>query len=642
MNSNVELELAEQYVLYTRRHCFITGKAGTGKTTLLRKLIKATKKNLIVVAPTGVAAVNAGGVTIHSMFGLPLTCFVPSDDPVDPHIATNIQQLLGEHLRLSREKRDVLRALDLLVIDEVSMVRCDVLDAIDLMLRSIRSNSQPFGDVQVLLIGDVHQLPPVAKEQEWSVLERYYRSRYFFDSLVWPRLDAVHIELQAVYRQSDARFVALLNNIRNRRPSPEDLRLLSERYQPDFKPTEPGHVLLSTHNYRADSVNSAELASLPGKIHSFAAEITGEFPHASFPCDAEVQLKLGAQVMFIRNDTEGGAYYNGKLATVKGIDGFEITVTFRESGRDYTLHREMWENVGYRLDESSGKLIQHVLGTFSQYPLRLAWAITIHKSQGLTFDKVVIDAGRSFAPGQVYVALSRCRSLEGIVLCSLISRWALRGDLRVDAFSATQYKARELREKLPEEKATYASYLLLKLFTFSVLSERLDEWGGLIAATSLPEREAASSLLERIRVAAGEIEVTAGKFQRQLQRLIEGLRSDPGTLAFLKDRCARGIEYFTEQIATQLAHPLREHASAVPYKKKTKRYLAHVYVIEDSCWSKIEQLYGAGFFDQPLYTDTPRYTRGARSGATGREPGQDHDASLGGHAGSAAREKHSQ
>jgi hypothetical protein len=609
MTRNVELELAEQYVLYTRKHCFLTGKAGTGKTTFLRKLVKATKKNLIIAAPTGVAAVNAGGVTLHSMFGLPLTCFVPSDDPVDPVIATNRARLLSEHLRLRREKIDVLRELDLLIIDEVSMVRCDILDAVDLVLRTVRGNPQPFGDVQLLLIGDVHQLPPVARDREWNVLERYYRSPFLFDSLVWPQLAPVRIELQAVYRQSDARFLELLNNIRHRAPSEDDLRLLRERYRPGFAPTEPGYVLLSSHNYKADSVNSAGLASLAGRVHAFTAEITGEFPENSFPCDATVQLKVGAQVMFIRNDTEGGAYYNGKLATVKSIEGTEITVIFRESGQDYMLHRETWESIGYRLDEQSGELKPEVLGTFSQYPLRLAWAITIHKSQGLTFDKVIIDAGGSFAPGQVYVALSRCRSLDGIILHSLIAAGALREDRRIDAFGAGHHRSSELAERLPAARTEYASYLLTRLFSFTALTARLDEWQALIAATTLPDRPAAVALHERIREQAGEIESVAEKFRRQLKRLQEALRGDAGTLPLLKERCCKAIEYFTGQIATELARPLRAHINRLAYRKKVKRYLAVVQLIETGCWNAIERLYEGKFFDEPLYTDTPRHAR---------------------------------
>jgi hypothetical protein len=609
MQTNVELELAEQYVQHTRRHCFLTGKAGTGKTTLLKKLVATTTKNHIVVAPTGVAAVNAHGVTIHSMFALPLTCFVPNDDPVDPQIATNRERLLSEHLRLRRQKLDVLQQLDLLIIDEVSMVRADLLDAIDLVLRAVRKNPAPFGDVQVLLMGDVHQLPPVARDREWSVLQRYYRSPFFFDSLVWPRLDAVHIELTTVFRQSDARFLSLLSHIRHRTLTQDDLSVLRERCRPGFTPSEPGFVTLSTHNYQADDINSTRLSSLAGRAHIFRAEIEGEFPESFYPCDAEIQLKVGAQVMFIRNDTEESAYYNGKLAIVQGIQGDEITVSFKDGG-SYTLHREIWENTGYHLDEESGKLVQHTLGTFSQYPLRLAWAITIHKSQGLTFDKVIIDAGRAFAPGQVYVALSRCRTLEGIVLTSAITPAALHEDPRIDAFSASHHDSGELARRLSADKAVYTRQSLVKLFSFADLAGPLDEWRELIgAARTLPDRAAAVMLEEHVRTRVAEMDLTAGKFQRQLQRLIEEEGAAPERRAFLCERCIKAIEYFTEQIATQLLTPLQSHLDALKYKSKLKTYVAHVQKVENRCWVKVEHLYGATFTDEPLYRAPRSHTR---------------------------------
>ena len=607
--SNPEFELAEQFALHTHKHCFVTGRAGTGKTTLLRKLAQDTGKNVVVVAPTGVAAVNAGGVTLHSMFGLPLTCFVPNDDPVNPGIATN-RRLLTENLRLRAEKLRVLRELDLLIIDEISMVRCDTLDAIDLALRKVRAIPQPFGDVQVVLIGDIHQLPPVAREAEWAVLRHYYRSPYFFDALVWLQLDAARIELQRVYRQRDARFLSLLEHIRHRRLDPDDARLLREHYDPHFKPQEPGFVLLTTHNRQADSVNASELSALPDRAHSFAAEIGGEFPEALYPCDRVLEIKVGAQVIFIRNDTEAGAYYNGKLATVRRIRGAEITVTFRDSGADYTLHQEIWENIGYGLDEETGKVERTVLGTFSQYPLRLAWAITIHKSQGLTLDKVIVDAGRSFAAGQVYVALSRCRSLEGIVLRSLITPAALREDPRIDAFGASHHAADELRRVLETEKAEYGGHLLRRLFSFSGLSAHLGEWRQRINTTAvLPDKGATITLQDRIAQRVAEIEETAKKFRRQLHRLTEDAGGVANGLPVLAERCGRAIEYFTERLALEILAPLREHFGLLRGKKKLKRYLAHVESVEKAGWHKMEALYGAQLLGRRLYTGTPRHTR---------------------------------
>lgn len=430
---------------------------------------------------------------------------------MDLNIATNRRRLLSEHLRLRREKLRVLRELDLLIIDEVSMVRCDTFDAIDLVLRTVRGNRQPFGDVQLLLIGDVHQLPPVAKDREWNVLKTYYRSPWFFDSLVWPQMDAARIELKTIYRQSDARFLSLLENIRNRKLDAQSYNLLRGRYDPQFKPTEPGYVLLATHNRKSDSVNSSELANLPGKTHSFPAQIEGEFPAHLFPCDEVLHLKVGAQVMFIRNDTEGDAYYNGKLAVVKRIRDMHITVTFSDSGEDFTLRQEIWENIGYSVEEKTGKVVKQELGAFSQYPLRLAWAITIHKSQGLTFDRVIVDAGQSFAAGQVYVALSRCRSLEGIVLHSLITPSTLHNEPRIAEFSASHHEAGQLQGVLAREKTRYANDLLLRLFTFDELSACLDDWPGLIVEKKIPDKGRATALYERIRARIGEIETTAEK-----------------------------------------------------------------------------------------------------------------------------------
>jgi hypothetical protein len=599
--TNVEFELAEQFALYTHKHCFVTGKAGTGKTTLLKRIVERTQKNVIVVAPTGVAAINAGGVTIHSMFGLPLTCFVPSDDFVDLNLATNRQRMRQEHIHFRQDKLRVLREMDLLIIDEVSMVRCDMLDAVDFVLRTIRRNDRPFGDVQILLFGDMHQLPPVVKEPEWNILKSYYRSPYFFDSLVWPQLQAAEIELLKIYRQSDERFLTLLNSIRNRTMDSDAYERLRARYNPDFKATEKGYVLLATHNSKADGVNASELAKLPGRMFSFEAQIEGEFPEHMFPCDRTLHLKSGAQVMFIRNDTEDGRYYNGKLAVVKQIDRDNITVTFNEDKKEYALHREKWENINYSLEEESGQVVKKELGTFNQFPLRLAWAITIHKSQGLTFDKVIIDAGRSFAAGQVYVALSRCRSLEGIVLHSLIPSTALINDQRIGEFSAAHHPTDELQDVFTLEKNRYANHLLLRLFTFTKLAPLLEEWQELIAKKDIPDKDAAASLHAQICTQANEINATAWKFQLQLQRIFAAMECDPHHTKTLKERCEKAIRYFTDQLALIIT-PLHAHTNGLAYKKKVKRYLQHVQLIEENCWSMIDRLYKGRFLDEKLYT----------------------------------------
>jgi hypothetical protein len=606
--TNNEFELAERFALFTRKHCFITGKAGTGKTTLLKRIVENSSKRVVVVAPTGVAAINAGGVTIHSMFGLPLTCFVPSVDFVDLNIATNRKRLQQEHMHFRKDKKQVLREMDTLVIDEVSMVRCDILDAVDFIMRTIRRSERPFGDVQVLLFGDMHQLPPVVKDPEWNIMQAYYKSPYFFDSLVWPKLCAAQIELKTIYRQSDARFLELLSNIRNHRIEPQDYESLRKRYNPGFK-AEKGYILLSTHNNKADSVNGSELAELPGPAFSFEAKIEGVFPEHMFPCDRTLHLKAGAQVMFIRNDTEEGMYYNGKLAVVKRIGPDIIKVAFGEDGRDYELRRETWENIEYSVDEESGEVIKKELGTFIQFPLRLAWAITIHKSQGLTFDKVIIDAGRSFAPGQVYVALSRCRSLEGIVLHSLIPQSALHSDRRIGDFSAAHNSVSELQGVFQHEKALYANHLLLRLFSLPDLYPQLEEWQNLLQKKDVPDKDSATALHSRICEQAKEIGSVTEKFQRELQQRIAAIESDQAAMAILKERCSKAIQYFTDQIANNIIAPLSAYRNDLAYKKKVKRYLQQILLIEDICWSKVDRLYKARFWDEKLYTGELVHTK---------------------------------
>jgi hypothetical protein len=606
---NTEFELAEQFALFTHKHCFITGKAGTGKTTLLKRIVENTNKKVVVVAPTGVAAINAGGVTIHSMFGLPLTCFIPGNDFVDLNMATNQKRLMHEHIHFRKDKRQVMREMDTLVIDEISMVRCDILDAVDFVMRTVRRNEHPFGDVQVLLFGDMHQLPPVVKDPEWNIMKAYYRSPYFFDSLVWSRLDAAEIELKTVYRQTDTRFLELLSHIRNHKMEQQDYESLRKRYNPDFKATEKGYILLSTHNFKADSVNGSELAKLPSQAYSFEAKIEGEFPEHMFPCDHTLQLKAGAQVMFIRNDTEEGMYYNGKLAVVKRIGPDIIKVAFGEDGRDYELRRETWENIEYSVDEKSGEVIKNELGTFTQFPLRLAWAITIHKSQGLTFDKVIIDAGRSFAPGQVYVALSRCRSLEGIVLHSLIPQSALHSDKRIGAFSAAHNSVGELQDVFQHEKALYANHLLLRLFSFPDLTAHLEEWLNLITKKDVPDKDSANALHAQICGQAKEIGSVTEKFQHELQRRIAALESAQDSTAVLKERCSKAIQYFTEQIANQIIAPLSAYRNELAYKKKVKRYLQQIQLIEDICWNKVDRLYKGRFLDEKLYAGVPVHTK---------------------------------
>ena len=408
-SSNSLLQQAIAFVNQTSKHVFLTGKAGTGKTTFLKYIQEHSFKKMAVVAPTGVAAINAGGVTIHSFFQLPLGPYLPSLqhnwELFDGRV--NNQHSLFKNLRLSSAKRDLLRELDLLVIDEVSMVRADMLDAVDVILRHVRRQpAAAFGGVQVLYIGDLFQLPPVVKNDEWELLKQHYQSPFFFDAKVVQEDPPVYIELKKIYRQSDQGFISILNNIRNNKCSAEDLEKLHHFYKPDFYPAGEAHyITLTSHNEKAEAINRRELAKLPGKTYSYHAEISGEFYDRSYPAEEVISLKVGAQIMFIKNDKgENRRFYNGKIGVIKNVFEEKIYVSFPDETETLAVEKETWQNIKYNYNKEKDRIEEEELGTFRQYPIRLAWAITIHKSQGLTFEKAIIDAGASFAPGQVYVA----------------------------------------------------------------------------------------------------------------------------------------------------------------------------------------------------------------------------------------------
>jgi PIF1-like helicase/Helix-turn-helix domain/HRDC domain/Helicase len=460
---NELFDLAFRFVTETQESIFLTGKAGTGKTTFLKYLQNHSAKNIIVAAPTGVAAINAGGVTLHSLFQLPFHPFIPTE--------ANRFELL-KNVRYQKQRITLLRKMELLVIDEVSMVRADVMDAIDAILKSVRRNHHvPFGGVQLLLIGDLYQLPPVAKNDEWNLLKDYYNSTFFFDSLAIKEQQPLLIELTKIYRQKEESFVQLLNKVRNNIMEREDYEQLNKRYIQNFRPAEDEKfITLTSHNNQADQINQSKLQSLLSHAFTYSAKIEGDFPEHLFPVEKELLLKEGAQVMFTKNDTDK-AYFNGKIGTVAKLEKDKIIVS--SDGTEITVKLETWENTRYTVYRTDEKLQQEVLGRFSQYPLRLAWAITIHKSQGLTFDKVMIDAAASFSSGQVYVALSRCTRLEGIVLLTPIPPSAIYTNTHVVNAQSSLAPKGSLADRFAGARHVFTLQLIEEIFSFGEMQQPL-------------------------------------------------------------------------------------------------------------------------------------------------------------------------
>lgn len=459
--ANKELELAWKIITNTDTNLFLTGKAGTGKTTFLRELRKKSVKQMIVVAPTGIAAINAQGVTIHSFFQLPF-------GPQVPGAQYNSQKRYS----FKRQKLRLIRSIDLIVIDEISMVRADLLDAIDRVLRQYRDRGKPFGGVQMLLIGDMQQLSPVAREEEWRMLSPYYETPYFFSSIALQQSDFVTVELQHVYRQSDPYFIELLNKVRTNTADENTLAALNKRHIPGFVPDKSeGYIRLVTHNAQADTINSHELEALQSPLYEYKAKVQGDFPEMSYPTESNLCLKLGAQVMFIKNDSSPQKrYYNGMIGEIVDIDNEHIKVKPSNDEAVIDVSHETWENIKYELDETTREVTESIAGTFSQYPVKTAWAITVHKSQGLTFERAIIDVQHSFAHGQTYVALSRCKSLEGMVLANPIPRHAIISDSMVEKFSEDQSHQNIDDERLDTMERKYMLRTIEELFNFSQLS----------------------------------------------------------------------------------------------------------------------------------------------------------------------------
>lgn len=577
--------LAARFVNSTARNVFLTGKAGTGKTTFLHRLATRTHKRYVIVAPTGIAALNAGGVTIHSQFLLPFGSFVPErrlPDDVGAYGNFHDRDTLNRRHPLNQLRRNVLRALDLLIIDEVSMLRADLLDAIDHRLRSVRQRyDQPFGGVQVLFIGDLYQLPPIVKDEEWNVLRRYYDSMHFFEARALKESGYAHIELDKIFRQQDERFISILNHFRENTVTQEDVDALNAHYQPQLSDTDTeGVIILTTHNRTADDINQRALEKLPGRLHRFEAEIDGDFPESMFPVLRELELKEGAQIMFTRNDREK-AYFNGKLARVERIEEGLVHVRMLDNDRHYVLKRDTWENKRYEIDAVTKEQHERILGTFQQYPVKLAWAITVHKSQGLTFDKAIIDVGRAFAPGQVYVALSRLRSLEGLVLRTRIDTSVVSTDRDVVAFSERRHAQQPLPEQLQEYQRRYLEDMLLATFDLADLLQRTEYVLKDHEEIGAFEDESMKTALQRFRDRLRSEEENTHKFQGQLHRL---LRQDER--ATLLERIGKGADYY----GTFLKDAMKEllmHLAQVEMLSRTKQYAEALKEIDGMLVKKV-------------------------------------------------------
>lgn len=533
MVSNPQIELARRYVEQTNVSVFLTGKAGTGKTTFLREVAAQCPKRHAIVAPTGVAAINAGGVTIHSFFQLPFDPYLP-----DVKDLVTEYQLPERRKSVSKNKINIIRTLELLIIDEISMVRADLLDAIDMTLRRYRRSSRPFGGLQLLLIGDVHQLSPVVTENERPFIEKVYPSPYFFSSKALQKVSYVTIELTTVYRQQDKAFVDILNHVRDNNIDRDTLRVLNSRVGVRQKDA----ITLTTHNRQADAINLRHMKALNGESRCFEAKVKGNYPEKSYPCDKSLELKVGERVMFIKNDTSGGhRYYNGKLANVTGFiqtdDGTYIEVV-DDDGDIIRVGREVWENLKYEMDPKTNEIVQELDGTFSQYPLQAAWAVTIHKAQGLTFDRVVIDAADAFAFGQVYVALSRCRSLEGLSLSSPITSSVAFDDDSVSQFISEQPTFEQTLESADDYERQYRIDKLMELFDINELVHWLDRLRGPYNKLKNIYPDKLRSLGEQID-AVVDLQSVSERFKGQLMRL---------DVESQNVRARQGAEYYEKQL----------------------------------------------------------------------------------------------
>ncbi|HPW87726.1 MAG TPA: helix-turn-helix domain-containing protein [Kaistella chaponensis] len=583
---------------HTNRSIFLTGKAGTGKTTFLNDFVSKTQKKYIVVAPTGIAAINAGGVTIHSMFGLPLRTFLPTTERVDSNTANNIADLM-HHFKYRKDKLKLLRELELIIIDEVSMLRADVLDMMDFSLRSVRRNQQKFGGVQMLFIGDLYQLPPVVRDE--YILKQYYNSPFFFDSYALKELPLITLELTTVYRQKDEKFLEILNEIRDGAVSDIDFETLNERYIPDFEPTDEPYVYLTSHNRMADEINLKKLAELKGKSYFYKAEITGNFNENQYPNEEILELKTGTQIMFIRNDASGEhRYFNGKLAEVVEIDEQEIHVVIDGEDEIFKLKKETWDQKRYSLAEDKS-IQEEVLGSFKQYPIRLAWAVTIHKSQGLTFDRLIIDAGKSFASGQVYVALSRCRTLEGIVLKSKITPEVIFSDKRVSKFQDETHANDRVEEILQTEKYDYSIKKIASRLDCKWIAASLEMWYNSAKHSKFLDQDKAKFVYGILKPDVSNFGQIFEKFEKIIHQKTHKFIEGKEEWSDIETKAKGAVNFFFSNINSKVFSPLKDFYAESKSVKGLKQYNEDFRVFLDDLEDYLNDLKTVHLLETPLF-----------------------------------------
>lgn len=571
---NAEEQLAWDIIETTHSNLFLTGRAGTGKTTFLHRLQTNSPKRMIVVAPTGIAAINAGGMTLHSFFQLPFSPFIPDSDYMKQN----------QQFKLSKAKIKLIRSLDLVVIDEISMVRADLLDAVDDVLRRYRRSKRPFGGVQMVMIGDLGQLSPVVMEEEWAMLSRYYDSPYFFSSRALRSTRFSVVELKHVYRQSDARFLNLLNSIRENRADATVLQTLNARYKPNFNPQpDEGYIRLTTHNAQAQAVNDRELNALPAEPFTFEATVEGKFPEMIFPTEQELVLKEGAQVMFVKNDSSPQKrYYNGMIGVITSIDEQGFSVQPKHSDEEIEVSQEEWTNSRYVLNDETKEIEEVVEGRFKQYPVKLAWAITIHKSQGLTFDRAIIDASHAFAHGQTYVALSRCRTIEGLVLSSPIPASAIIRDNAVDDFSTESKQLQPDANGLQSMQREYFVGLIDELFDFSDTTSPLYSLSRLYTEHLSKKYPKASAEMKAIsQLATEQLLLVASRFHEQYVGMVQST-DDYVSSANLQERIQKGSKYFSDRLNDIAAIVKKSQIEEIGNKEVKERYTEYRKMFDEA------------------------------------------------------------